>query len=138
MCTVYSEHFNLKFMLIDNNNEDLRKCEKFWIGTLSLIWGVWILDIIDKAETVVSPQKVATTACFIQEESSGGWQIRKMSCLNIYGRKLRRVWTCTNHNYRHIPQCPLLGPLLFFIYINVNDLPNSLKNADYDIFADDT
>ena len=28
------EHSNLKFMLIDNNNDDLRKCENFWIGTL--------------------------------------------------------------------------------------------------------
>jgi hypothetical protein len=29
-----SEHFKLKFMLIDNNNEDLRKCENVWIDTL--------------------------------------------------------------------------------------------------------
>ena len=28
------EHSNLKFMLIDSNNDDLRKCENFWIGTL--------------------------------------------------------------------------------------------------------
>ena len=29
------EHSNLKFMLIDNNNDEVkRKCENFWIGTL--------------------------------------------------------------------------------------------------------
>ena len=28
------EYSNLKFMLIDSNNEDLRKCENFSIGTL--------------------------------------------------------------------------------------------------------
>ena len=28
------EFSNLKFMLIDSNNDDLRKCENFWIGTL--------------------------------------------------------------------------------------------------------
>ena len=28
------EHSNLKFMLIDSNNDDLRKCKNFWIGTL--------------------------------------------------------------------------------------------------------
>ena len=28
------EYSNLKFMLIDCNNDDLRKCENFWIGTL--------------------------------------------------------------------------------------------------------
>ena len=28
------EHSGLKFMLIDQNNKDIRKCENFWIGTL--------------------------------------------------------------------------------------------------------
>ena len=35
------EHSNLKFMLIDNNNDDLQKCENFWIGTsLTNLWGL--------------------------------------------------------------------------------------------------
>lgn len=29
-----SEHLSLKFMLIDQNNVDLRKCENFWIRIL--------------------------------------------------------------------------------------------------------
>jgi hypothetical protein len=36
---------------------------------------------IDRAEIVVLPQMVATTACSIQEESSGGWQISKNGLL---------------------------------------------------------
>ena len=42
----------------------------------------------------------------------------------------RKLITCG------IPQCSILGPLLFLIYIN--NLPNSLEYSSTRMFADDT
>lgn len=34
-----------------------------------------------------------------------------------------------------VPQCGILGPLLFILY--VNDIPNSLEGCQYVLYADD-
>jgi hypothetical protein len=64
-----------------------------------IVWGslipkVWNLPCIHKLHTyIVLSQKVAITACFILEESSGGWQISKsglLKCLRL------ETWASSN------------------------------------------
>ena len=52
--------------------------------------------------------------------------------------KVGRTLSSINHIKTGVPQRSNLGPLLFYIYIYINDLPNCLNDSTPALFADDT